>query len=53
MSGPGWCACRMQRVCCAQRSFFDLLPDFSLDDPQIAAWGKGEVLVLKNSQGDA
>ena len=43
---------RMQRVCCAQRSFFDLLPDFTLDDPRIAAWGKGEVLVLENSQGE-
>ncbi|MCC6942307.1 MAG: TauD/TfdA family dioxygenase [Novosphingobium sp.] len=44
---------KMQRVCCARRSFFDLLPNFSLDDPRIAAWGKGEVLVLEDSQGDA
>lgn len=34
----------LQRVCCAEKSFFELLPQFSLDDPRIAAWGRGETL---------
>lgn len=37
----------MQRVCCATKSFFELCPQFSLDDPRIAAWGKGQVLDLE------
>lgn len=36
----------MQRVCCAKKSFFELLPQFTLDDPRIAAWGRGDVLEL-------
>ena len=34
----------LQRICCAEKSFFELLPQFSLDDPRIAAWGRGETL---------
>lgn len=30
---------RLQRVCVANKSFFELLPQFKLDDPRIAAWG--------------
>lgn len=30
---------RLQRVCVADKSFFELLPQFRLDDPRIAAWG--------------
>ena len=41
---------RMQRIVVAEKSFFDLLPEFSLDDPRIAAWGQGQVLAL---EGDA
>jgi len=32
---------RLQRVCVANKSFFELLPQFKLDDPRIAAWGAG------------
>lgn len=42
---------RMQRICCARRSFFEILPDFTLDDPRIAAWGRGEELVLDPREG--
>ncbi|MCP5395308.1 MAG: TauD/TfdA family dioxygenase [Sphingomonadaceae bacterium] len=41
---------RMQRIVCATKSFFELLPQFSLDDPRIAAWGQGSELAL--SEGD-
>lgn len=37
---------RMQRIVCARKSFFELLPQFSLEDPRIAAWGAGEALNL-------
>lgn len=40
----------MQRVCCAEKSFFDLLPQFRLDDPRIAAWGQGQALELEGEQ---
>ena len=40
---------RLQRVCCAEKSFFELLPEFSLDDPRIAAWGRGEVLDISTT----
>lgn len=35
---------RLQRIAVADKSFFDLCPQFDLADPRIAAWGKGEVL---------
>jgi taurine dioxygenase len=35
---------RLQRIAVADKSFFDLCPQFSLDDPRIAAWGAGETL---------
>ena len=35
---------KLQRICCAEKSFFELLPQFSLDDPRIAAWGQGNTL---------
>ncbi len=30
---------RLQRVCVADKSFFELLPQLSLEDPRIKAWG--------------
>ena len=39
---------RLQRVCVADKSFFDLLPQFRIDDPRIAAWGSdGDKLELR------
>jgi taurine dioxygenase len=35
---------RLQRIAVADKSFFDLCPQFSLDDPRVAAWGAGETL---------
>lgn len=32
---------RLQRVCVADKSFFELLPQFTIDDPRISAWGSG------------
>lgn len=32
---------RLQRVCVADRSFFELLPQFEIGDPRISAWGSG------------
>ena len=32
---------RMQRIVCAKKSFFDLLPQFKIGDPRISAWGSG------------
>lgn len=32
---------RLQRVCVADKSFFELLPQFQIDDPRISAWGSG------------
>lgn len=32
---------RLQRICVANKSFFELLPQFSIDDPRIHAWGSG------------
>lgn len=43
----------MQRVCCAEKSFFELLPQFSLYDPRIAAWGRGETLDLNTNPPEA
>jgi len=37
---------RLQRVAVADRSFFDLCPQFALDDPRIAAWAAGEALAV-------
>ena len=39
---------RLQRVCVADKSFFELLPQFRIDDPRIAAWGSdGKKLELR------
>lgn len=38
----------LQRVAVADKSFFDLLPQFSLDDPRIAAWGQGSELQVQD-----
>jgi len=38
---------RMQRIVCADKSFFELLPQFDLADPRIAAWGSGQALDLE------
>lgn len=35
---------RLQRIAVARKSFFDLCPQFALDDPRIAAWAAGEEL---------
>lgn len=32
---------RLQRIVCAKKSFFDLLPQFEIGDPRISAWGSG------------
>lgn len=32
---------RLQRIVCATKSFFDLLPQFEIGDPRIRAWGSG------------
>jgi len=37
---------RLQRIAVADKSFFDLCPQFKLDDPRIAAWGAGQQLDL-------
>jgi len=34
----------LQRVAVADKSFFELCPQFDLTDPRIAAWGKGDAL---------
>ncbi len=33
---------RLQRVCVADKSFFDLLPQFTVDDARISDWGSGD-----------
>lgn len=33
---------RLQRVCVADKSFFDLLPQFKVDDARISDWGSGD-----------
>jgi taurine dioxygenase len=35
---------RLQRVAIADKSFFDLCPQFDLGDPRISAWASGEKL---------
>jgi taurine dioxygenase len=35
---------RLQRVAVADKSFFDLCPQFDLSDPRIAAWASGTTL---------
>jgi taurine dioxygenase len=35
---------RLQRVAVADKSFFDLCPQFALGDPRITAWASGETL---------
>ncbi len=35
---------RLQRVAIADKSFFDLCPQFDLGDPRISAWAAGETL---------
>lgn len=35
---------RLQRIAVAQKSFFDLCPQFALDDPRVAAWASGDKL---------
>ena len=37
---------RLQRVAVADKSFFDLCPQFDLADPRIAAWASGEKLAV-------
>ena len=36
----------LQRVVVAEKSFFELCPQFSLDDPRIKSWAAGEALNL-------
>jgi taurine dioxygenase len=40
---------RLQRIAVADKSFFDLCPQFSLGDARIAAWAAGETLVVLTS----
>src|SRR3712207_4964518 len=35
---------RLQRIAVADKSFFDLCPQFDLADPRVAAWASGETL---------
>ena len=35
---------RLQRIAVADKSFFDLCPQFDLGDPRVAAWAAGEKL---------
>jgi len=37
---------RLQRVAVADKSFFDLCPQFALGDPRITAWASGETLAV-------
>ena len=37
---------RLQRVAIADKSFFDLCPQFDLGDPRISAWASGEKLKI-------
>ncbi len=37
----------LQRVAVADKSFFELLPQFTLDDPRIRAWGQGDELMVE------
>lgn len=37
---------RLQRIVGADHSFFDLCPQFDLEDPRVAAWGSGDTLVV-------
>ena len=34
----------LQRVCVADKTFFELCPQFDLEDPRIKAWAAGELL---------
>jgi taurine dioxygenase len=38
---------RLQRVAVADKSFFDLCPQFALGDPRITAWAAGETLQVE------
>ena len=38
---------RLQRIVAADRSFFELFPQFDLKDPRIAAWASGEKLTIE------
>ena len=38
---------RLQRVAIADKSFFDLCPQFDLSDPRIAAWASGQKLQVE------
>lgn len=38
---------RLQRVAVADKSFFDLCPQFDRSDPRIAAWGSGQELRIE------
>lgn len=37
---------RLQRVAVADKSFFDLCPQFALGDPRVTAWASGETLAV-------
>lgn len=39
---------RLQRVAVADKSFFELCPQFDLADPRIAAWASGQKLQVEN-----
>lgn len=34
---------RLRRIVLAEKNFFDLCPQFDMDDPRVAAWGAGDV----------
>ena len=38
---------RLQRVAVADKSFFDLCPQFDLDDPRVTAWASGKTLQVE------
>ena len=38
---------RLQRVAVADKSFFDLCPQFDLGDPRVSAWASGETLAIE------
>jgi taurine dioxygenase len=37
---------RLRRVVLAEKSFFDLCPQFDVNDPRVAAWGAGDIHAL-------
>lgn len=41
---------RLQRIAIADKSFFDLCPQFTPDDPRVRAWGNGDTQALEAAE---